>query len=264
MASTPPAIVKFDDYVTDFRQFMDEVVLKRNWSSLQLLTNSMGGAIGTFYLMNHPDIFASAVLVSPMYQIKTTPYSLNVATTITGAAVALGAGQKASLDRKGYEPFPPFGRNEVTHSLARFNMAAAFCSADPDLVIGRPTHRWVHETLRATRTLRAEGVKLHIPTLILQAGQDKIVEVAAQDQLCSAAADCKGVRYSGAFHELMMESDPVRDDVLKCVVDFFRSHSKAGGGGEIETMWDVCPPCEGGACTQETSGGFPLLKVLTP
>lgn len=60
---------QFADYVSDFAEFIETVVLPTEHQSMAILAHSMGGAIATHYLHQHPNVFDCAVLSSPMFGI---------------------------------------------------------------------------------------------------------------------------------------------------------------------------------------------------
>ncbi|HHQ4926512.1 TPA: serine aminopeptidase domain-containing protein, partial [Aeromonas veronii] len=69
----------------------------------------------------------------------------------------------------------------------------------------------------------ADAGAIKTPLLVLQAGNDSVVDNAAQDRFCTIAK-CEGgkpLRIEGAWHELFIESDDKRQPALTAMVDFF-------------------------------------------
>ena len=56
---------------------------------------------------------------------------------------------------------------------------------------------------------------------MLQAGQDTFVRSRRQNKVCKLK-NCRKVRFEDAKHEILMESDEIRNDALKEIIDFLR------------------------------------------
>lgn len=206
----------FQDYVNDLKQFVDEVVrVKVPENELRLLAHSMGGAIAVMYLSQYKDDFKRAILNAPMFQINTKPYPDAVAYGLAGFLVKIGRGDKYAPGRGPYLPendrfdTNPFTNSEVRHSVTRdMNIRWA------ELVVGGPTSRWVFQSLKATKTFTSLAPKIEIPILIFQAGKDSIVKNPKQDIFCKKAPHCKLKALKDSKHEILMEKDQDRNQVL--------------------------------------------------
>lgn len=69
----------------------------------------------------------------------------------------------------------------------------------------------------------ADAGAIKTPLLLLQAGEDSVVDNAAQEAFC-AKAQCEGskpLRIEGAWHELFIEADPQRHAALNATLAFF-------------------------------------------
>jgi len=71
--------------------------------------------------------------------------------------------------------------------------------------------------------------KAAAPTLMLDAGKDKVVTATPQGRLCAAMPDCQETRYLDAGHDLHMESDAIRERWLAAIVEFTRARIDAKG-----------------------------------
>jgi lysophospholipase len=140
-------------------------------------------------------------------------------------SVAFGRGEEYAPDRSGYDPAAPFEKNDVTHSRSRFEMNKEMISRRPEIALGGPTNRWVKESIRAGRLATRRASRLLVPALLLQAGADEIVRPGGQDRLCRAAPQCRKIVFAGAAHEILMETDLIRDQGLAEIRSFFRDRS---------------------------------------
>lgn len=212
-------VVKFDHYVQDFSQFIETVVKPNNSKPLYLIAHSMGGAITTRYMNQHPETFQKAVLVAPMLKMNTDPYSETIACLYSEFLVLT---KKGSDYAPGYGPYKPdedtFEKNVYTHSPSRFEVTKNISLNDPSSVVSGPTARWVHEALLATKKI--DKLKITTPVLLFQAGDDHVVMPERQDSFCGTH-QCEKVHVEGAFHEILMEKDVIRDNVLSKIRLFF-------------------------------------------
>lgn len=98
-------VKNFNDFVTDFSQFMDTVVLpETRGEKLYLIAHSMGGAITTRYMEKNPTAFDKVVFSAPMYDIYTKPYPGLVAKGIAKLLMAAGQGNNYAPGRGPYKP----------------------------------------------------------------------------------------------------------------------------------------------------------------
>jgi lysophospholipase len=218
-------VQSFDDYVRDVKTFVDTVVDARPHSVRFLLAHSMGACIATLYAERYQRDFDAIVLSSPMMEIDTAPYPEFIAYALVSIRVALDQGGEYAPDRHGYDPHLPFEGNDVTHSRARFEMNKAMIARRPESALGGPTNRWVMEAMRAGRIARREARRLVVPTLLLQAGEDEVVQSGGQDDLCREAPRCRKIVLAGASHEILMETDRIRDPAFAEIRSFLRSQS---------------------------------------
>jgi alpha-beta hydrolase superfamily lysophospholipase len=59
---------------------------------------------------------------------------------------------------------------------------------------------------------------------MFQAGVDEIVITPAQNEVCGKARDCRLESFAHAKHELLMETDAVRSQVIGDALNFFDAH----------------------------------------
>lgn len=111
---------RFNDYIDDFALFMQTVVLKHATSPLFLLGHSMGGAIGTLYLKQHPDVFTAAAFSAPMYGIKLPMPKGFVRWLASKLDASLNGGEpNYVLSGQNYKA-APFKGNDLTHCQSRY------------------------------------------------------------------------------------------------------------------------------------------------
>ncbi len=217
----------FSDYVSDLELLVDTVVEPAGHERLYLLAHSMGGAVAALYLDRHPDAVRAAALSAPMFDIDTGAFPGVIAGSISGSACSVGAGTGYAAGQGPYAEEESVVESEVTHSEARWQAKLDLYRDRPELRLGGATYRWVCESLQAASAVQGLGPYTRTPTLLLQAGADTVVPPGGQDRYCADARRCQVERFEGAFHEVLMETDDIRNVALAHAARFFRHFEEA-------------------------------------
>ncbi|MFA7826826.1 alpha/beta fold hydrolase [Aeromonas dhakensis] len=216
---------QFDDYVLDLKQFHDEVIAPDQPAKLFLLAHSMGGAISARYLERWPGDIEAAVLSSPMMGINLggLPKWLAKGLAATIGTVGCWLGEPPYGPGQGPYESHAFADNGLSHSEARYQAFRELYEQRPQIKLGGATAHWIYQGLTGADAAVAGAGAIKTPLLLLQAGDDSVVDNAAQDAFC-ALARCEGgkpLRIEGAWHELFMEADPQRQAALNATLAFF-------------------------------------------
>jgi len=210
----------FFDYMHDLRSLLSSVVRPAGHKKVILLGHSMGGAVATLLAQRYPAEVHGLVLSSPMLRIDTGNLAEWVAHSAANANCLMGKGGDYAPGQKPYNPAATFSANQVTHSAERFALYKQVLAANSSLAVGGATNRWVKEALEETWDMQKKGSKIKAKVLMLQAGEDRVVKNSGQDRVCAAAPSCKKLVFAGAYHELLMERDVIRDAALKSIKAF--------------------------------------------
>jgi lysophospholipase len=209
----------FAEYVEDLKIFCDEVIGRRH-SRVFILAHSMGCAVTALFLERYQDCIAGAIFSAPMFAINCSPIPGRLMGWIAGLAVRCGQGSRYIPKGGPYLGTPSFPGNVLTASKARFALHFSWIEANPALALGSPTFGWLLEAMRSSAEAVKHANRVKIPVLILQAGMDSVVTPAAQKEFCCKAPRCSLRTIAGARHELLMEKDSMRDEVLSLIQDF--------------------------------------------
>jgi lysophospholipase len=223
-------VVNFADYVDDFAQFYQQEVAPRGYRQRFALAHSMGGAILAQFLVRQPQSFDAAAFCAPMFGIY-LPMPGWMANRILNWAekypvvrdyYAIGTGQWRPL---------PYVVNVLTHSRERYRRCLRYYADYPELQVGGPTYHWVRESLQAGREIIAQAAKITTPLLLLQAGEERVVDNRSHQAFCQALSDaghpCEGGKprvIEGARHEILFERDAMRAEALSAILRFFAQH----------------------------------------
>ena len=216
---------QFDDYVLDLKQFHDQIIMADQPAKLFLLAHSMGGAISARYLERWPDDIKAAVLSSPMLGINLggLPKWLAKGLATTIGTVGGWIGEPPYGPGQGGYQDHGFADNELTHSQSRYQAFRQLYEQHPQIKLGGATAHWIYQGITGADAAIADAGAIKTPLLVLQAGNDSVVDNAAQDRFCTLA-NCEGgkpLRIEGAWHELFIESDDKRQPALTAMADFF-------------------------------------------
>lgn len=230
----------FQYYVDDLATFIEHIVqphcnFEGNFHKPYLLAHSMGGAISARYLQDYPDSIQAAVLSSPMFGFN----SGGVPTAIAQSLITITAKLNHWFDDTPWyflgqqdHTETEFTNNRLTHSPLRFQQFSELYTQTPALQLGGVTVKWLTESLTALETIFAKVDKITTPTLVIQAGADKIVSNQAQNEFCQQlhqvqVKSCpagKPLVIKGAYHELFFESDIYRQQALTATIEWFELH----------------------------------------
>jgi lysophospholipase len=207
----------FDQYGVDLATFIQEVVLPDCPPPVFALAHSMGASILLRAASEGHRWFDRMVLLAPMIALpgsvrRSLPTRLTVrAMRLLGLGGAYVPGGDASVMMQ-----RPFLGNLLTSDPVRYARNVAVLEAEPRLAIGWPTVGWADAAFKVMRELSEPNYasKIRQPVLIIAAGQDAIVSTAAIDSFAMRLRAGSRLIVPGARHELLMEQDRFRMQVL--------------------------------------------------
>jgi alpha-beta hydrolase superfamily lysophospholipase len=178
--------------IDDVSEFLQENQVRL---SMFLLGISWGGKIAAALEMQRPGLCAGLLLLCPGFFPRVRPPLSERLRIARDRLFAPGR----------YSPIPLNDPDLFTSNLDR----QAFLRADP-LSLHRATARFLVESVRLDRRLRAAPVHIHVPTLLLLAGQDRIIDNIRTRRYVEqfVTADKEIIEYPGAHHTLEFEAEP--------------------------------------------------------
>jgi lysophospholipase len=197
-------------FLSDYNRMIAafETRLPKPWIAVG---HSMGGGLTALALAEGESRFSAAVLCAPML-------GLNLGKRKPGE-VGLLASVMSLIGRAGRYAAPPvdpldetFEGNVLTHDPARYERYHAILRAEPDLKISGPTYGWVLFALTLAARVKASRRidALPIPLTIVAAGEERLCLNAASEAVAKRAPKGRLVLVSGAYHEILMETDDKR------------------------------------------------------
>jgi lysophospholipase len=203
-------IEDFGHYARDLDAFMRHVALPECPAPFYALAHSMGSAILFAALPGRSAWFERLVATAPMIEIAhVPPLARAAARTLSSVGLSrrVAPGQPVSP-----VALAPFAGNPVTSDAARYETIARTARAEPRLAIGGPTIGWVRAAFRLIDTMAEPdfGRDWRIPSLVVLAGEDRVVSTPAAERFSHKLRATRAVKLPGALHEVMQERDGLR------------------------------------------------------
>lgn len=220
---------RFEDYWTDLKTFHAEILLPDCPPPFYLVGHSMGGLASLYAATRDRMMFDRMFLSAPMVSLHGMEHSLAGWGAFAETLSFLGLGNvplKRRGDRRPNEA--GFLDNPLTSDLLRYTRMVDTIRADDSLYIGSPSFRWLATAMKAMVEANREDFpgRLQIPLLVLAAARDTIVSTSALEQLGLRLRNGRHMVIAGSKHELFMETDPVRGQVLAAFDAFITNQTR--------------------------------------
>ena len=210
----------FDEYVEDLWYFIDHIVAEKEPDLPRFLFgHSMGGCISALFLERYPEVFKAAILTSPMLKV-------NFGNTPELAAAAMAAFSKI-IGRETH-PIPgassfsanPDFENACCTSEVRYSWVLDLQKKHRAYQTVAATFGWIRAAIEATAEVEEGAANAAMPILLLQAGNDTLVDNSAQDKFAQMAPNVTLVRIPEAKHEIYRSSESTLETYYKTIFDF--------------------------------------------
>jgi lysophospholipase len=113
-----------------------------------------------------------------------------------------------------------YERNHLTNSKFRYEFWLKKRKHEPQLRLDGPTYKWVYEALKMTYSIRKVKQSFTIPTLLLEASFDKVVDNSVNIEVLKNFSHLQQENFFYAKHELLNEIDYIRENAMKRIFDF--------------------------------------------
>jgi alpha-beta hydrolase superfamily lysophospholipase len=200
---------RFNDFIEPLKTYFDMIQGWHPGKPVFLVGHSMGGLIGSVYLLEHQDELKGAVLSAP---------AVKVSDNISPATIMLGKILSAILPQTGLLAL------DATAISKDQSVVDAYLN-DSLVYTGKVTARLAAEMLSAMQRVTAEAATIRLPILLLQGSADRLVDPGGAKMLYEKAStpDKTLKVYAGLYHEVFNE--PERAQVLKDVEAWLEAHS---------------------------------------
>lgn len=212
----------FADWVADLAAFWSEWRQDRPGPHI-LAGHSMGGHLALRAVAEGRADPDALVLVAPMLGFRGILPSIVMH---SAAKVMTKSGDPRRPAWKWSEKpgEPPASRAALlTHDVSRYEDELFWRHGRPDLVMGPGSWGWVERAYASMRALSVPGVleAVRTPTLMLAARADALVSWPAIERAAARLPNAELLAFGPeAHHEILRESDPVRDRALATIDAF--------------------------------------------
>ena len=213
----------FSDYLDDFDLMVKRIENEGCVHPYIFLAHSTGATIALDAMQTWPQRFHGAILCTPFLGMGGPSPFARFVHALAG-----------NLDKRGYSALWARWRDEeggtgrtfignfFTSDRARFRRVKALIAADRRLAIGAPTFGWLAAASRAFEKLKArQPNSLHVPTLMLVAGSDRVVSRQAVENFAAHERFAHVMAIPDSRHEIMMERDELREKFWAVADAFF-------------------------------------------
>ncbi len=201
-------VKRFEDFTETLHMFLEKVRQEQPGKPHFLVGHSMGALISAAYLLDYSPDLSGAVLSGP---------GVKVPDTITPTTIFLGKLFSNVMPRLGLIGLDP-------EWVSRDPDVVAAYVNDPLVYTGKTTARLAAELLKTMHRVCAEASRITLPLLIIQGGDDRLVDPAGARLLYDfvSSTDKTIQVYDGLYHEIFNE--PEHQEVLADVETWLASH----------------------------------------
>ena len=212
----------FDQYIDDLDSVMEKVALPDCPGPYYILAHSTGSLISLLAAPGFGNRIRRMVLCAPLLQLGDMGFSQTTLKYYTGLLSTIGLGTTYIAGGPYPQEARPFIGNKLTSDINRFNRSREFAKIHPELTIGGPTASWLYAAIKAMERLHEPEYYGHItiPTLLISAGNDQVVNLQAIESLGSHLRSGSALTIDGSKHELLHERDIYREQVLAAFATF--------------------------------------------
>ena len=214
----------FDD---DFIKIVEECFKTRCPSPFIGFGHSMGGCLLASYFISEKNVLEKCILCAPMVSVRANASSRRIV-KLLGLLDNIGYGsfpmQKPSWDSEDGWIEEPFEDNALTTDRERFERSFKFLKKCPELGVKGITVGWLKHALNRTNQFKKIqwNIAIKRPLLLLDATEDKLVNSHLNKELLGQS-DLVEIKSLKSQHEIMMETDEIRDEAWKSIDNFLNS-----------------------------------------
>ncbi len=219
---------RFSDYFTDLSSFHRAILLPDCPAPYFLVGHSMSGLVCLAAARRDRMMFERILLSSPMIGLDNQPFG-PVGMARLGRGLRLVGLSHMPVGRSSDGEVKPsgFATNPLTSDARRYQRQIDILAANPAMAVGLPTLGWAAAAFAAMAEATSDRFpgEIGIPVLMLAAANDQIVSTAATETLGLRMRNGRHLVVPGGRHELLMETDTIRGQVLAAFDAFITNPS---------------------------------------
>lgn len=215
----------FASYQADVDAVLAELECRAAPRPYHLIAHSMGGCIG-LRTLHRTDAFRSAVVLAPMWGFYLDRIIGGVALALSTCATLTGFGGSFvhGTSRQSYLQAAGIDRNVLTSCTETFLDLRHQIEACPRLSLGGPSWAWLRAALRETASLRCLAPPV-VDALVFLGTDERVIDPEAIKSLMAVWPRGELRIVPGCKHELLMEGNAVRQDLIAQILDFINERT---------------------------------------
>ncbi|MGB0343448.1 MAG: alpha/beta fold hydrolase [Parvibaculales bacterium] len=216
----------FDQNIEDMEDRFDRLVRGHCPPPYFGLAHSMGGQISLRMVQRHADWLSALAQSAPMLGVALPPLLNFIRAVVMPPLIAVKGGDNwNSMDPPSRTPENP-PRNNVTSDAARYERCEELCLTDERLQVNGRSLGWSRTAFAKMAASQKPAFlrSIKTPVFIGTAEHEKLVDNGAHELALSHLPHGEGRFYRNAMHEIMMETDAIRQAFLDDVLAFFERH----------------------------------------
>jgi len=227
-------VLNFPDYQHDVAAMIQAAEALGMPKPYHLLAHSMGGCIGLRAVMEGLPV-TSCAFSGPMWGIQMNDVLRFVAWSVSWGSRRIGMDHvyaPTSTSDESYVLIEPFESNKLTRDRDMYQYMIDQTRAVPELGLGGPSLRWLHEALSETRALSRRPAP-DLPCLTFAGTAEAIVDL---DRINTRMDSWPGARMEwidGGKHEVLMDTPQTRASIFDILAAFFEEHRAQPQTGPI-------------------------------
>ncbi len=211
----------FINYARDLDLVLAAAAGKKHSTPVYLVCHSMGAAVAALYCMLYRDRIGKLVLSSPMFGIRTGVYLPRyLVELMVAAACRLGFAEQYVPTTGPFKAVQPFTGNVLTSDEDRFKYNLFLNNHLEYARFGGPTLHWLEEAFSSMRAIRLSYDRIDCPVLILAGSRERVVDLREIRHFSKVAKKGMFREFQEARHELFMERDRIRNEIVKSMRNF--------------------------------------------
>ena len=186
-------IKEFGDFIENLNTYLEMIIAWQPGKPVFLFGHSMGGLIGSIFLIENQEKMTGAILSGP---------GVKVPDNISSGVIFVGKVLSTLM--------PGFGLIKLDAShVSRDPVVVQAYIDDPLVFSGKTTARLAAELLKAMQRVSSESEKITLPILILHGGGDKLADPAGAQMLYDkvSSRDKTLKIYDHLYHEIINEPE---------------------------------------------------------
>ena len=222
------------NYIDNYKFLLDDIETFIQWLKVNhspkemerffMIGHSMGGGVLSKFLtsrnLQNKFKLKGAILCSPMLQPKLGKLPKWLIKTLINTLSFFGLEKMDAPSRGRSKIKSHFESNKKTHSKLRYENIFFLARKFPSTWLSGITIGWLTQVFLMIENIDQEAKNVHLPLLLIRPQNDAYVWSNAQDKFCENAKNCQQKIFPKAYHELLMEKDPIRNRAFQDILNF--------------------------------------------